>query len=629
MNVVVLYKLVVMALCCTLRVLGGRTALTSRCLFQTSDERLDVRSRSRRIQLDMMNCVKTLMVVVKALGAALALVFVYHRVCLCGPLLFFFVKSHEAGKSLHAANAIFGQALIPGSLVTEMANRKPDSFTAQLLKRSPFAWNRYRPFILGLNGHLTIILGFILDAMRRHRSQRRLSRYRKRLIPRLTTTDALADDYWTVVECMTYRREQVGASMAVDIFDHESLVEALQIADGVRLERETERASWRGVRLLGRGARVYLSLWNAAEYAFETVLCLCYALWEAVYGERCCIGPYASHYVPVPDGTSAWEHPCQAVVVILPGMGSSADDYYIRTACLELAAFRGMTSAVVTLKGWPGVQLKGLSTLSCGGSTDDLDEVIGHIRLHVPHRTPLLGVGFSMGANIFTKYLGEGRRGPYRRGNSDDQPLPNPIRGFVSISCPMDLHAASRHLHRSMYGKYAEAMTATLTDLLRQYWTSWATVHKCRDQSGPTKLTADELVACQQTVNAMGSRKNAFEVDLDFACASKTLVQFDDRLTRLLHKYDGVPEYYARNSASLFLDNITIPALFLHAADDPVCLFAAYNALSSHHKDNVVIGMTPAGGHCQFLHGVRARYWAPSAIGDFLVAVQEQLPQEK
>ena len=45
----------------------------------------------------------------------------------------------------------------------------------------------------------------------------------------------------------------------------------------------------------------------------------------------------------------------------------------------------------------------------CGAYTEDLRYVIDHVKKSVSPKSPLFAVGYSLGANILVKYIGEGK----------------------------------------------------------------------------------------------------------------------------------------------------------------------------------------------------------------------------
>ena len=57
--------------------------------------------------------------------------------------------------------------------------------------------------------------------------------------------------------------------------------------------------------------------------------------------------------------------------------------------------------------------------------------------------------------------------------------------------------------------------------------------------------------------------------DPNRATGIRSLREFDDRITALYSGFSGADDYYNRAAAARVLDRIAVPALILHALDDP------------------------------------------------------------
>ncbi len=97
-------------------------------------------------------------------------------------------------------------------------------------------------------------------------------------------------------------------------------------------------------------------------------------------------------------------------LAVSPGIGNTSESVYIRRV-VHLAQLQGYRVAVLNHVGvLKCVPLTG-NRMFDYGNTDDYDGMVQDLVKRYPG-TKLICVGFSMGGNIITKYLGEKRRRP-------------------------------------------------------------------------------------------------------------------------------------------------------------------------------------------------------------------------
>lgn len=100
----------------------------------------------------------------------------------------------------------------------------------------------------------------------------------------------------------------------------------------------------------------------------------------------------------VPEGN------IKGVLAILPGItGNSKAPYVIYT--IKQAISEGYIGVVINYRSKPGIE-PGTPKSYCAASSWDCKEVMEHITKKYPGYT-LNAIGYSMGANVLTKYLGE------------------------------------------------------------------------------------------------------------------------------------------------------------------------------------------------------------------------------
>ena len=91
----------------------------------------------------------------------------------------------------------------------------------------------------------------------------------------------------------------------------------------------------------------------------------------------------------------------------------------------------------------------------CGAYTGDVDAVVHHVRRRYP-KSPLVGVGFSLGANILSKYVGE---------QANDCLL----QAAIAVSNPWDLLNSSRSIDGSFFNRtfYSTALARNMCTLFK------------------------------------------------------------------------------------------------------------------------------------------------------------------
>jgi len=182
--------------------------------------------------------------------------------------------------------------------------------------------------------------------------------------------------------------------------------------------------------------------------------------------------------------------------------------------------------------------------------------------------------GFSMGGNLVLKLAGEwGSEGP-------------PQFRAVAAVCPaLDLAASADALHLP-------------SNRLYQYYFLW----KLRRRL----LTKARLFP--ETFDPSRMRGVA------------SLREFDDKVTAYYSGFAGAADYYARAAAANVVDRIAVPALILHAANDPFIRITPQTRQKILSNCNITFGETQDGGHCSFLaeaDGYDGR-WAETQVLEFL-----------
>jgi predicted alpha/beta-fold hydrolase len=205
------------------------------------------------------------------------------------------------------------------------------------------------------------------------------------------------------------------------------------------------------------------------------------------------------------------------------------------------------------------------------GETGDAAFLIRSLRERYPDRK-LAAIGYSLGANVLLKYLGEC--------GADAQ-----LHSAVAISVPFLVRDSAERLNRGFSRFYQKLLLQSLMA---------KTEAKFDRMSGPVSLT--RLADC------------------------RNLREFDDCITAPLHGFADAADYYARSSCRQYLRGIAVPTLVVNARNDP---FMTPTALptASELSAFVRIELTRGGGHVGFVtgrHPGAPRYWLEERIPAFL-----------
>jgi predicted alpha/beta-fold hydrolase len=250
------------------------------------------------------------------------------------------------------------------------------------------------------------------------------------------------------------------------------------------------------------------------------------------------------------------------IVVVLPGLQGDLGSSHARGLLRECAR-RGWRGVLLHYRG-RGEPNRLPHSYHCG-QTRDLNYLVHVLRRREPD-TPIGTVGYSVGANICMKWLGEsGQRG-----------VELPIAAAVGVSVPFHLGVVAKNISRGFSRVYQWRLLHSLRHDLRR---------KMEAGDMGLELTARET-----------RRLNTF-------------FKFDERVTAPLSGFDGAEDYYEKTRSDTLLGHVCVPTLIVNARNDP--LVPAHLIPNRQHvSDLVTLEVTDNGGHVGFVSG---RWpWAPS-----------------
>jgi uncharacterized protein len=284
--------------------------------------------------------------------------------------------------------------------------------------------------------------------------------------------------------------------------------------------------------------------------------------------------PATRFELPLGDGTgdriaAVLNRPVMArrlpLAVLIHGLTGDEDSVYILR-----------TAGHLLRNGYPVLRLNlrgaGRSSPLCrfqyhAGRTEDLRAVLAGLPAAELAHGALL-IGYSLGANLVLKLLGEG--------------APDLIRAGVAVSAPIDLAAAARQFRR------------------------WRNIAYQRHVLARMKAEALRPTAALTPAERRSIRR------------ARSVVAFDKCFTAPRNGFAGPSDYYARNSALGFLDRIDRRTLVIHALDDPWIPAAAYLAYDWSRNPHLMPLLPRRGGHVGFTGKDRRMAWHDQCILRFL-----------
>ncbi len=188
-------------------------------------------------------------------------------------------------------------------------------------------------------------------------------------------------------------------------------------------------------------------------------------------------------------------------------------------------------------------------------------------------------IGYSMGGNLVLKLAGE-------LGSS----APPELCCVVGVSPAVDLAASADSLHERPNRFYERRF---LRALLKRFRRKAMLFPRAFDPQVATHITS--------------------------------LREFDDRITALYCGFLSADDYYDRAAAARVLDRIAVPALLLHACDDPFIRFTPDTRAAIAANPHIMLLETAHGGHCAFLAAPDSSnsddgYWAEQTALRFVLA---------
>ncbi|TFK54905.1 AB-hydrolase YheT [Heliocybe sulcata] len=256
------------------------------------------------------------------------------------------------------------------------------------------------------------------------------------------------------------------------------------------------------------------------------------------------------------------------IIVVMHGLTGGSHEAYVRSilapACTPVdKGGLGYRAMVVNFRGCAGTPVTSPQLYS-GGHTDDLRQSLMYLSKLYPE-APLIGLGFSLGANVIARYLGQ-------EGNKSR------LLSAAVLGCPWDLVKNSERIEGDLFYRevYSKALGQNLLQMLR---TNAATLSRVAAPHSPT---------AQALANALALKK-PYLIDFDATWTSVAGATYPP------FPLDSAEAYYKWASSAQFVHDIRVPLLCINAADDPIVRDLPIDEVRKNGW--VCLAVTQHGGH--------------------------------
>ena len=264
------------------------------------------------------------------------------------------------------------------------------------------------------------------------------------------------------------------------------------------------------------------------------------------------------------------------LVLIVHGLCGCSSSSYVLALQNELLT-NNFPSVAMNLRSCSG-EVKTKARTYHSGVSDDLAQVLSHLkRQHADKRIAI--VGYSLGANILLKWLGESGAG-----SSDD------IACAIAVSTPFTLALCSKAMLSGPSRIYGRYFTRRLLEAFHQ--------KKAAFLANGNEAEYEQLARLE----GIDSISNIWE--------------FDDRITAVLHGFEDAADYYRQCSSINFVPDIQARTLLVQSTDDPMIPPEALPQ-AGQIPDCVALELSSRGGHVGFVAGLRSN-WLEKRIVRFI-----------
>ncbi|OJJ52633.1 hypothetical protein ASPSYDRAFT_164090 [Aspergillus sydowii CBS 593.65] len=266
------------------------------------------------------------------------------------------------------------------------------------------------------------------------------------------------------------------------------------------------------------------------------------------------------------------------MLVVLHGLSGGSHELYLRHVVHPMIANGEWEACVVNSRGCAQTKIS-TGVLYNARATWDVRQAVKWLRKTFPNR-PLFGIGFSLGANILTNYLGE-------EGDACE------LKAAVICASPWNLELSSHALQSSFMGLqvYSKVMGTSMKQLFEQH--------------------AEEVI------------KNP-RIDAEAIRSITYLHEFDRALQCALWGYPTEGAYYRDATSTDSLLAIRIPFFVIQAEDDPIASISALPFQEIAQTPYGVMMTTSWGGHLGWFEFGGDR-WFVKPVTNFLNTMANEI----
>ncbi|XP_074588564.1 embryogenesis-associated protein EMB8-like [Curcuma longa] len=267
------------------------------------------------------------------------------------------------------------------------------------------------------------------------------------------------------------------------------------------------------------------------------------------------------------------------VLILLPGLTGGSDDPYVRHILIR-ARKKGWRVVVFNSRGCANSPVTTPQFYSAS-FTEDLHQVVTHVSTCYP-KSKLYSIGWSLGANILVRYLGQESQNCL-------------LSGAVSLCNPFNLVIADEDFHKGFNNVYDKALARGLRKIFKKH---------------------------ALLFEGLGG-----EYNIPMAANARSVREFDEGLTRVSFGFKSVDDYYFNSSSSSSIGCVSIPLLCIQADNDPIAPSRGIPRDEIKANPNCLLIVTPQGGHLGWIAGDEAPFgapWTDPVVMEFLEHVDKE-----
>jgi hypothetical protein len=262
----------------------------------------------------------------------------------------------------------------------------------------------------------------------------------------------------------------------------------------------------------------------------------------------------------------------KGLAVLFHGLEGSIKSHYANDL-MALLQGQGWQTVLMHFRGCSG-KPNNTARAYHSGETDDANYFLQWLDNKFP-ALPKVAVGFSLGANVLLKLLGE-------------NPSQRFLKAAVAISVPFRLDECAKSINRGFSRVYQNYLLKSMVSNLR---------NKMRSINYTDILNIED----RQVAKLQNFR------------------EFDEHVTAPLNGFANADDYYQKCSAIGFLKSIDTPTLVLHSVDDPF-MNEAVIPQEHHLSEKIEFELSHKGGHVGFMQGTpwNPQIWFHQRVIDFI-----------